>query len=127
MGKYINSNLVKDEQVKFETTYHWIIFCSLRALFTLFIAPLADRYADEFAITNKRVVIKTGWLSRHTIEMNLNKIESVKVEQSIMGRMLGYGTVRIIGTGGTREAFDNIRNPLLFRKKFQEMTDCNGA
>ena len=63
MGKYINNNLIKDEQVEFETTYHWIIFISLRALFTLFIAPMIDRYSDEFAITNKRVIIKTGLIS----------------------------------------------------------------
>lgn len=123
MGKYVNSNLVKDESVKFETTYHWIIFCSLRALFTLFLAPLIERYADEFAITNKRVIIKTGWLSRKTVEMSLARIESVKVEQSIMGRILGYGTVKMIGTGGTRGTLRNISNPLVFRKIFQELSD----
>ena len=122
MGKYINNNLIKDEQVEFETTYHWIIFISLRALFTLFIAPMIDRYSDEFAITNKRVIIKTGLISRKTFEMNLSKIESVNVDQSIMGRILGYGTIRIVGSGGTKEEFPNIQKPLEFRKKFQEMT-----
>ena len=122
MGKYINNNLIKDEHVEFETTYHWIIFISLRALFTLFIAPMIDRYSDEFAITNKRVIIKTGLISRKTFEMNLSKIESVNVDQSIMGRILGYGTIRIVGSGGTKEEFPNIQKPLEFRKKFQEMT-----
>ncbi|PKP13316.1 MAG: hypothetical protein CVU08_05870 [Bacteroidetes bacterium HGW-Bacteroidetes-3] len=105
-----------------ETTYHWIIFFSLRALFTLFIAPLIDRYTDEFAITNKRVIIKTGLISRKTFEMNHSKIESVNVDQSILGRILGYGTIRIVGSGGTKEVFPNISKPLLFRKKFQEMS-----
>jgi uncharacterized membrane protein YdbT with pleckstrin-like domain len=54
--------------------------------------------------------------------MNLSKIESVNVDQSILGRMLGYGTIRIIGTGGTREEFPNISNPIEFRKKFQELS-----
>jgi uncharacterized membrane protein YdbT with pleckstrin-like domain len=53
--------------------------------------------------------------------MNLSKIESVNVDQSFMGRILGYGSMTIIGTGGTREAFRNIRKPLEFRKAFQEL------
>jgi uncharacterized membrane protein YdbT with pleckstrin-like domain len=123
MGKYIDNNLIKDEVVVLETTYHWIIFCSLRAVFTLFIAPLIDKHTDEFAITNKRVIIKRGWLNRKTFEMNLSKIESVNVDQGILGRILGYGTIRIVGSGGTREVFPNIRKPLDFRKKFQEMSN----
>ena len=122
MGTYIDNNLISGEQVEFETTYHWIIFWNLRALFTLFIAPMLDRYADEFAVTNKRVIVKTGLISRRTLEMNLSKIESVNVDQSIMGRILGYGTITIIGTGGTRESFPKIAEPLLFRKKFQELS-----
>lgn len=122
MGNYIQVNLIKDEQIEFETTYHWIIFCNLRAIFTLFIAPMLDRYSDEFAITNKRIIVKTGLISRKTLEMNLSKIESVNVDQSILGRLLGYGTIRIIGTGGTREEFPNISNPIEFRKKFQELS-----
>ena len=123
MGTYIEKNLIKDEYVEFETTYHWVIFFSLRALFTLFIAPLLDRYADEFAVTNKRVIVKTGLISRRTLEMNLSKIESVNVDQTIFGRLLGYGTITIIGTGGTRESFPNISHPLAFRKKFQELSN----
>ena len=54
--------------------------------------------------------------------MNLTKIESVNVDQSILGRILGYGTIGIIGTGGTKEQFNDIRKPLTFRKKFQELS-----
>lgn len=122
MGNYIDNNLIKDEHVELETTYHWIIFVSLKALLTLFISPLIDRYTDEFAITNKRVIIKTGLFSRKTFEMNHTKIESVNVDQGILGRILGYGSIRIVGSGGTKEVFPNIKNPLEFRKKFQEMS-----
>jgi uncharacterized membrane protein YdbT with pleckstrin-like domain len=121
MSNYVNNNLIAGEKVEYVTTYHWVIFFSLRALFTLFIAPLMDRYTDEFAITNKRVIIKTGLVSRKTVELNLSKIESVNVDQTIMGRILGFGTITIIGIGGTREPFVNIRKPLEFRKKFQEL------
>lgn len=122
MGHYIDNNLIRDERVELETTYHWIIFCSLRAILTLFIAPLIDKYTDEFAITNKRVIIKTGLISRKTFEMNHSKIESVNVDQGILGRILGYGSISIVGQGGTREVFPNIKNPLEFRRKFQEMS-----
>lgn len=122
MGHYINNNLIRDERVELETSYHWIIFFSLRSLFTLFIAPAIDKWTDEFAITNKRVIIKTGLISRKTFEMNHSKIESVNVDQSILGRILGYGTITIVGSGGTREVFPNISKPLAFRKMFQEMS-----
>ena len=122
MGNYINNNLIKDEHVELETTYHWIIFCNLRAILTLFIAPMIDKYSDEFAITNRRVIIKTGLISRKTFEMNLSKIESVNIDQTILGRIFGYGTILIVGSGGTREIFPKIKNPLEFRKKFQELS-----
>ncbi|WP_396157603.1 PH domain-containing protein [Flavobacterium sp.] len=122
MGSYVNNNLIKDEHVELETTYHWIIFCNLRAILTLFIAPLIDKYSDEFVITNRRVIVKTGLISRKTFEMNHSKIESVNVDQGILARILGYGTIIIVGSGGTREIFPKIKNPLEFRKKFQELS-----
>jgi hypothetical protein len=53
--------------------------------------------------------------------MNLSKIESVNVDQTVTGRILNYGSITIIGTGGTRETFHNISKPLSFRKAFQEL------
>ena len=79
-----------------------------------------NSWVDEFVITNKRVVIKTGLISRRTLELNLSKIESVGVNQSIMGRLLGYGCINLVGTGGTNESFYQIDDPISFRKKFQE-------
>lgn len=120
MTSYVKKNLIQGENIVYTTSYHWVIFINLNALLTLFIKPLLTIYTDEFAITNKRVIIKTGLFSRHTLELNLNKIESVNVKQSVIGRIFGYGNIQIIGTGGTRETFINIRNALIFRKKFQE-------
>lgn len=121
MGKYVQQNLGAGEHIVYEAKLHWIIFVSLKALFTLFIPPLIALSTSEFAITNKRVIIKVGLISRRTLEMNLNKIESVNVYQGILGRLLGYGTIVIVGTGGTNEPFHNISDPLTFRKKFQEL------
>jgi uncharacterized membrane protein YdbT with pleckstrin-like domain len=73
----------------------------------------------EFAITDKRVVIKVGVLSRHTIELLLTKVETVGLDQGIFGRMFGYGTIVVTGTGGTKEPFKGVANPLEFRKRVQ--------
>ena len=122
MGTYVENNLVKDERVVYETNLHWVAFISLRALLTLFIAPLIDYLTSEFAITNKRIIIKVGFISRRTLELNLSKVESVTVDQSILGRILGYGTITVIGTGGTKEPFGDIREPLDFRRQFQQLS-----
>ena len=74
---------------------------------------------SEFAVTNKRVIIKRGLVRRHTLELLLAKVESIEVDQSIAGRLFGYGSIVVIGTGGTRESFDNIARPLEFRKQVQ--------
>jgi len=126
MGNYINNNLIKDEFLVYETKYHWIIyiniFIPLTLGFYLIYLYLKDKNS-EFGITNKRLIIKTGIISRNTLELNLSKIESVNVNQSILGRMLGYGSLGVIGTGGTKEVFVKINNPIQFRKKFQELSN----
>lgn len=75
------------------------------------------RATTELAVTDKRIVFKTGLLRRHTIEMNMDKVESVNVDQSILGRVCGYGTVTIHGTGGGIEPLRNIADPLAFRNR----------
>ncbi|HEX3984994.1 MAG TPA: PH domain-containing protein [Acidobacteriaceae bacterium] len=78
------------------------------------------RNATEMAVTTRRVVVKTGLASRRTIEMLLNKIETIEVDEPTMGRMLGYGSITIIGTGGTSEPFHKIAHPLEFRSVVQQ-------
>jgi uncharacterized membrane protein YdbT with pleckstrin-like domain len=120
MGRYVDNNLISGERVLYEARLHGIIFFSLRALVSLFMLPLIDRATSEFVITNKRVVVKIGLIWRRTLEMNLSRVETVNVDQSVLGRLLDYGTITIIGTGGTRESFRLISKPLEFRKMFQE-------
>jgi uncharacterized membrane protein YdbT with pleckstrin-like domain len=81
------------------------------------------RNATEMAVTTRRVVIKTGLASRNTIEMLLNKVESIEVNETTMGRMLGYGTITIIGTGGTLEPFHQLAHPLTFRSQVQQQIE----
>jgi len=121
MGNYVDSHLIKGETVVYSAKLHWIIYLHPKAFFTLWIAPFIQQATSEFAITTKRIIIKVGLISRRTLEMNLNKIESVNVDQSILGRILNYGSITVIGTGGTHEAFYNIASPMQFRKAFQEI------
>jgi uncharacterized membrane protein YdbT with pleckstrin-like domain len=84
---------------------------------------MVRRSATEMAVTNRRVVVKTGLASRKTIEMLLNKVESIEVIETTIGRMLGYGAIVVIGTGGTTEPFHNVAHPLQFRSQVQQQIE----
>lgn len=91
---------------------------------TVLASGFVQRAGSEFAVTNRRVLIKVGLVRRRTLELNLSKIESVEVEQTVAGRLLGYGQIEVIGTGGTREAFDRVSSPLAFRKAVHEAAEA---
>jgi uncharacterized membrane protein YdbT with pleckstrin-like domain len=144
---YVDKSLLPDERVTYRTHLHKIIFVwpAVVALFAvtlllvgswlagvgtlLLVAAIISelgiwvRYTtSEFAVTNRRVIIKVGLLSRRTLEMMLSKIEAVAVDQGIGGRIFGYGTITVTGTGGTNEPFKQIAGPLEFRRAVQAAT-----
>jgi acyl-coenzyme A synthetase/AMP-(fatty) acid ligase len=84
---------------------------------------MVRRNATEMALTNRRVVIKTGMVGRTTIEMLLNKVESIEVKETAFGRMMGYGTIVVVGTGGTPEPFHKVDHPLEFRSQVQQQIE----
>ena len=139
---YIDKILLSDENLIYRSHPHWIIFfrpvislllaicafywglilmADLAGLITLLscLSALMVYYTSEFGITNQRVIIKLGFIRRYSFENALNRIEAVEVEQSILGRLLDYGTIRIRGVGGSAELFPAVPNPLLFRHKVQ--------
>jgi uncharacterized membrane protein YdbT with pleckstrin-like domain len=73
----------------------------------------------ELALTDQRVIVKTGWVRRRTLELRLAKVETIRVDQSVLGRLLDYGTVVIVGTGGTTEPVAFISDLISFRKAVQ--------
>ena len=94
----------------------WFAAAALAVLGLLaFLAAWIRRHATEIVVTDKRVIYKRGILSRYTVEMHMSKIETVDVEQGIMGRLLGYGTVLIRGTGSGIEPLRRIGHPLQIR------------
>ena len=79
------------------------------------VPALIRRACTELAVTDRRVIYKSGLLARHTLEMNRSKVESVDVDQSLLGRLLGFGTITVRGTGGSLEPIRLISDPLTFR------------
>ncbi len=80
-------------------------------------------YTTEFAVTNRRVIAKRGFIRRHTLEILLAKVESVSVRQDMLGRLLDFGTVTVTGTGGTKESFAAIVDPIEVRKKINQILE----
>jgi len=85
------------------------------AAFVSFLRAWFRRWTTEIAVTDRRVVLKRGFIRRHTVEMNMQKVESVDVDQTQLGRLFNYGTVTIKGTGSTLESFRMIDHPLKLR------------
>jgi uncharacterized membrane protein YdbT with pleckstrin-like domain len=121
---YVEDNLLNQEQILLRTHLHWVTFLTWGNLIvgplTLFILPWFLRRSAEFAVTDRRVLIKVGVFSRRTVDLNLSKVESVDVDQGFWGRLLGYGTLVVVGTGGTRESFSHIADPFAFRRAVQQ-------
>ena len=75
---------------------------------------------SEFAVTTSRLIFKVGLISRYTTELLLAKVESIGVQQGLIGRLLNYGDLTVTGTGGAREVFRRVRDPIGFRNHVQQ-------
>jgi uncharacterized membrane protein YdbT with pleckstrin-like domain len=77
-------------------------------------------YTSEYGVTNKRVLLKIGWIRRSSLEIYLHRVESVHIAQSILGRFLNYGSIRVVGMGGSSDLFAYVPEPIRFRKEVQK-------
>ena len=144
---YLKHVLQPDEQVRYITNIHWIVFLPgalmLILAFAAFIGSYISqamallwqvlaamlfvlaalmlltawfrRWTTEIAVTNKRIIYKRGFIQRRTAEMNMDKVASVDVKQSILGRIFDYGNVTVQAAGMTLEDLPMIESPLQFR------------
>ena len=148
---YIDNNLMKDEQIIYRADIHWtiylwaIIWAILSILFILHIITafkdnsllgtifgifgilslwqaILYKKSSEYVITNKRLILKTGIIARKSVEIMLTKCEGVSLEQSILGRILGYGTL-VTTTGGVTTRFKKIVDPVIFRNHINNQID----
>ena len=129
--KFIKSTMPDNETIKMEIAFHWThSLIAWLALFFLgwlivgifiFISMYIEKWTTERALTNKRLVIKRGLISRQTEEMSFNRIEEVNLNQSILQRLLGSGNIRVTGTGSGEVVMKNIDDPLAVQKKLNEV------
>jgi uncharacterized membrane protein YdbT with pleckstrin-like domain len=89
--------------------------CAAVLTVLVFLVEWIRRRSTEIVVTDRRVIYKRGFIARHTVEMNISKVETVDVEQNIGGRILDYGTVLIRGTGESLEPLRHIATPLAIR------------
>ena len=115
----VPANAVNSGTVSYSNALRWAGIGCLLVAAVFFGIGLVRRNATEMAVTNRRVIVKTGLVDRRTIELLLQRIESIAVEEPALGRVLGYGTVIVRGTGGTPEVFRQIARPLEFREQVQ--------
>jgi uncharacterized membrane protein YdbT with pleckstrin-like domain len=145
---YLDDHLLDGERIVYRARLHWTIFIIpilivllglalgivlrmyepaywyLGAILAgigllLAIGPAINYTSTEFAVTNKRVLSKTGFIERESDETLLSKVEAVGVDQGILGRLLNFGTVTITGSGGTEDLFPRISYPLELRRQIQ--------
>lgn len=139
LDRFTEDNLTDGERILHRSLVHWLIFfisifwycVAIGSFFYhpylgLLVAIFASyemgkaavyKYFTEMIVTNKRAIVKVGFISRQTIEITLSKIESVQIHQSILDRVLGTGTVAIRGTGSGIAPVKFIDNPVEFRNE----------
>ena len=117
---YIQNNLQAGEEIKYRADIHWYIFVCPVVLILLGVLQLVTRtflkLGAEYVVTNKKVVLKSGFFSRDALELSLNKCEGLRVTQSVLGRILGFGAV-VVTTGGVTNTFEFIVDPVKFRNE----------
>ena len=143
---YVDKNLLPDEVIVYRAHIHWAVY--IFPVFMLFLGiwscvidwvigmwftilipiPLIfnawiKRITSEFALTNKRVIAKIGFIRRISDELFLEKIEGIAIRQGILGRILNFGTLVINGVGSSGTPFHNISDPMEFRKRVQSQIE----
>lgn len=134
MGTFVDNSLISGEVVESQAEITWLsqfwlfLFAVLTVMTivlpTLFILlAVINVLTTELAVTNKKVIGKTGFISRVSIDLPLDKLESINIDQGVMGRVLGYGRVSIRGVGGNNVSIPFIKQPLDFRRVVMGLLD----
>jgi uncharacterized membrane protein YdbT with pleckstrin-like domain len=133
MARYVEDNLIADERLLYTGRLSPWAFAGRIALGIVLVPVgiglllLAGVWiwlrTVELAVTSKRLIVKSGLVSRETIEMNLGKVESLQVNQGVMGRLLGFGSIQVNGTGTSHAPIRGVADPLEFRRQFMQAQD----
>jgi uncharacterized membrane protein YdbT with pleckstrin-like domain len=134
MMRYAQQVLQPGEQIIAIGRFHWLysagayLWLVLLGVFiigiVIFLVMIIRKWTTEIVITTDRLIFKTGWIARHAEEISLTRIEEVALTQTVMGRILGYGSLRISGTGTSVIHLPSIlANPVEFRRALAERRD----
>lgn len=145
---YIENNLLPKENIFYRGYRHWIVFLhvSLWLCVALFIGLVFPGFTilegvillfavvtgitafifywfSEIAVTNMRVIVKTGWIARDSTETMIQNIASIHIDQPVLGRIFNYGTVTILDRSGLQTPYLFIRDPFEFRRAVQSQIE----
>jgi len=131
MASYIEQVLGRDEKIVATAkitgwTYAGPVLLTVVTfglLCPLLLIPYIARATTDLGVTNKRVIAKSGLISRRTVEQRIQKIESIRINQGIVGRMLDYGTIMVHGTGGATTPIRNVADPFAFKRAVESVID----
>ena len=128
--KFIESTLPDNETIEMEISFHWthtlVAWLYLLVLgwliigVFLFISMYLEKWTTERALTNRRLILKRGFIRRKTEEISFNRVEEVNLSQSILQRILGSGDIKVTGTGAGEIMLKNIDDPLEVQNKVKE-------
>lgn len=132
MASYIEQVLGRDEQILATaqiTRWVWlwpivITIITFGVAFPILLYPLIKRASTDLGVTNRRVIAKFGLIRRTTIEQRIQKIESIRIEQGILGRICNYGTIAVHGTGGATTPIPLVADPLAFKRAVESILDA---
>ena len=129
--KFIKSTLPDNETIEMEISFHWthtlVAWLYLLVLgwliigVFLFISMYLEKWTTERALTNRRLILKRGFIRRKTEEISFNRVEEVNLSQSILQRILGSGDIKVTGTGAGEIMLKNIDDPLDVQKRVNEL------
>ncbi|AVA38254.1 PH domain-containing protein [Cupriavidus metallidurans] len=134
MASFVENSLIPGEKIEAQATITWLsqfwyfvlaIILVMTVIFPIIFILLAilNVTTTELAVTNKKVIGKTGFIRRVSIDLPLEKLESVNINQGIVGRILGYGRVSIRGIGGNNVSIPFIKKPMDFRRVIMGLMD----
>jgi uncharacterized membrane protein YdbT with pleckstrin-like domain len=100
--------------------YQIIMLATMIITVLVFVSGYINFAFTEFTITNKRILMKTGLIQRNIVEILLTRVESIIINQNVGGRLLDYGSITLVGTGGSRDPFNFVPQPLKFRSYLEQ-------
>jgi len=128
---YVEDTLGGGETIEYDVSFHWLWTLSAYTMLVIFgwvgigvivfLYMMIRKWTTERVLTNTRFIQKTGWIVRHTEEIRIDRMEEVNLNQSLLGRILDYGDIKISGVGTGEIKLKMIDSPIDFQKKLNDL------